>query len=110
MTIDAAISSHARENAQSWREAFSHGDPFRHVVIDDFFERAFAEQLLAEFPTFDPALAKNEIYDAGGKAVNSRLRDIAPSYRQLYEIVASQPFLDLIGEITGISGLLFDPA
>lgn len=107
---DARLSPHVQESAR-WREAFANGDPFRHVTIDDFFDPAFAERLLAEFPSFDPALAKNEIYGGvWGKAVNTRLRDIAPAYRELYDMVASRPFLDLIGEITGIPELMFDPA
>src|SRR5207253_10460492 len=86
-------------------------EPFHHAVIEGFFEQGFAERLLADFPAFNPALAKNEIYGGvWGKAVNTRIREIAPAYRELYELIQSRSFLDFMGEITGIPDLLFDPA
>jgi hypothetical protein len=105
------LSAEVLANSAEWRRAFAEAEPFRYAVIDGFFESAFAEQLLARFPAFDPALAKNEIYGGvWGKAVNTKLREIDPVYQRLYELVASPPFLDCMGEITGIPGLMFDPA
>ena len=94
-----------------WREAFLRAQPFRHVLIDSFFERSFAEQLLADFPPFDTSLARNEIYGGiWGKAANPEIRKIGPVYRKLYDLIASRAFLDFAGDLTGIEGLLFDPA
>jgi hypothetical protein len=107
----ARISPETLARARTCQELFQRADPFRHVVIDGFFEPGFAERLLAGFPAFDPALTKNEIYGGvWGKAAHTRIREIAPVYRELYELIESQPFLDLIGEITGIPGLIFDAA
>lgn len=92
-------------------DAFLRATPFKHNVIEDFFEPAFAERLLADFPAFNPALAANEIYGGvWGKAVNTKIREISSTYKQLYELIASSEFLNLIGEISGIPGLLPDPA
>ena len=108
---ETALATRISINAEDWRERFAQANPFRHVVIDNFFEPAFAQRLLAEFPAFNPALAKNEIYGGvWGKAVNTRLREIAPAYRELYDLIASPEFLATIGEISGITGLMFDPA
>ena len=105
------LSAETLRQTATCRDAFQTAQPFRHALIDSFFEEQFAERLLAEFPAFDPALAKNEIYGGvWGKAVNTRIREIAPAYRELYELIASSPFLDFMSEITGISDLLFDPA
>lgn len=99
------------EHTPACRDAFSQAQPFRHVVIDSFFEEGFAERLLADFPAFDPALAKNEIYGGvWGKAANPKIRTIAPVYRELYDLIGSRAFLDWMGELTGIPDLLFDPA
>ena len=49
--------------------------------IANFFEAAFAERLLAEFPKFDPKLAIAENGTVGAKAVNSRIGEIGPVYR-----------------------------
>lgn len=94
------------------RDSFVNAQPFRHLMIDGFFAKDFADRLLADFPAFDPARVKNEIYGPGwgGKVTDPMIRAIAPVYQQLFELIASRPFLDWIGEVTGIPDLLFDPA
>jgi hypothetical protein len=110
MRLPAALLG--EENAAThYREAFLSGEPFKHVVIENFFDPAYAERLLTEFPAFNPALATNEIYGGvWGKAVNTKIGEISPAYAELYELIASRPFLDLIGEMTGIPDLVSDPA
>ncbi len=106
MQVSRSIIEKSREHADAFRSAL----PFKHAVIDDFFEAVFAERLLADFPVFNPALAKNEIYGGvWGKAVNTEIRQISPAYKEMYELISSSLFLDLIGEISGIHGLLPDP-
>jgi hypothetical protein len=105
------ISKSVVEESAQHRDSFIHASPFKHTVIGSFFEPEFAERLLADFPAFNPALAKNEIYGgAWGKAVNTRIRQISPTYEDLYELIASQEFLDLMSDVTGIPGLLPDAA
>ncbi len=109
--LSGQLSRDTLDRVGTHRESFLGARPFRHVQIDSFFDAALAERLLADFPAFDPALAKNEIYGGvWGKAANPRIREIAPVYRNLYEMIESRPFLDFIGEISGIPDLLFDPA
>jgi hypothetical protein len=109
MRLSAALLG--EENAVSHREIFLSAEPFKHVVIENFFAPAFAERLLAEFPAFNPALATNEIYGGvWGKAVNTRINEISPAYAELYALIASRDFLDVIGAMTGIPDLVSDPA
>lgn len=103
------ISEAVPRDAGRYRDTFVHADPFKHVVIEDFFEPSFAEQLLADFPKFDPALATNEAGRTGGKAANTNIRQISPVYRDLYELIASGPFLDLMSRLSGIPDLIADP-
>ena len=63
------ISAQVRTGIDALALRFQHADPFRHVVIDNFLEPAFAAQLLAEFPAFDPGRAINEM---GGQGRHSR--------------------------------------
>ena len=76
--LGACIAPETLARARASQELFVRADPFRHVVIDGFFEPGFAERLLADFPAFDPALAKKEIYEGGvgqgGSHANSRDR------------------------------------
>src|SRR5215471_5060180 len=103
------ISAAAAARADQYHAQFLEARPFKHVVIEDFFEAAFAEQLLAEFPRFDPGLARNEGGATGGKAVNSDLRAISPAYRRLYDAISGSAFLELVNRLSGIPDLILDP-
>ena len=105
------VSESVLQSGEAIREAFVRARPFKHAVIENFFEPDSAERLLADFPAFDPTLAKNEIYGGvWGKAVNTRINQISPAYEQLYALIASAEFLDLMSRLSGIPGLLADPA
>src|SRR5690348_6677920 len=87
------LSQQTLDRAPAHKDSFAGAQPFRHVLMDSFFEETFAERLLSEFPAFDPALAKNEIYSGvWGKAANPKIRAIAPVYRELYELIAARAF------------------
>ena len=51
----------------------------------------------------------NEMGQLGGKAVNTKIREISPAYQELYETIGSQPFLDLMSRLSGIPDLIMDP-
>ncbi len=84
-------------------------DPFRYVVIDDFFSDGYAAQVLEQFPPFERGSARNEAGELGNKSSVEVIRGIGGAYRALDDLVQSREFLDLIGHITGIDGLLYDP-
>src|SRR5215469_12539062 len=107
--LSQLVSRETLDRVPSLREQFLGAKPFRHVLIDSFFAESFAARLLADFPLFDPALAKNEIYGGvWGKAANPEIRAIAPVYRELYDLISENPFLKLLEQITDIPDLLFD--
>ena len=56
-------------DADALATRFASAQPFRHIVIDDFLEPAYAEALLAEFPPFAAGNARNEAGETGNKAV-----------------------------------------
>ena len=109
LTSIPQVSDSVVGDAGRYQDVFLHAEPFKHVVIEDFFEPGFARRLLDEFPSFDPKLALNEHGGVGGKAVNTRIREISPAYQELYEAISSQPFLDLISRLSGIPDLILDP-
>ena len=45
----------------------------------------------------------------GGKAVNTKIREISPAYEELYSFISSRPFLDFMSQLSGIPDLLLDP-
>ncbi len=94
----------------SLRRRFQSAQPFPHLVVDEFLDSAFAQQLLHEFPGFDEKLALNEYGAVGRKAVRQSLPSIGPAYVALDRMLQSRAFLDWLSSVTGIPGLLYDPA
>lgn len=97
------------EHAEALRKQFAQGQPFRNVVIDSFLDPAFCRQLIEEFPKFDARHASNERGEQGGKAVFSGLAHLSPAYARFDSLMRDRAFLSLIGRITHISELLYDP-
>lgn len=90
---------------RDWRSAV----PFKHVVIDEFFDPAFCQALLAGFPPFDNARAMNENGEIGLKCTYDNVRELADPYIKLDDWIQKQSFLEWVGQITGIPDLLYDP-
>jgi hypothetical protein len=103
------VSEAILQNASEYRKAFENARPFKHVVIEDFFDPAFAERVLADFPNFKTGMSKNEGGYTGGKAVHTKIREISPVYQELYDAISSKAFLDLASELSGIPDLILDP-
>ncbi len=88
---------------------FAERNPFQHVVIDNFLTPEFCAQLLDQFPPFERGNARNEAGELGAKSTVEKIRGLGPAYKQLDELIQTREFLDLIGQITGIANLLYDP-
>ncbi len=87
---------------------FSRGEPFRHLVIDDFLQPAFARRLLDEFPQFERGNARNEHGELGGKSVVEQIRALGPAFADVDTLIQSSDFLDWLSRVTAIPGLLYD--
>ena len=88
---------------------FASSRPFRHLIIDRFLDAEFCRQLMSEFPAFDSTHALNERGETGRKAVFTDLEPLGPAYARFNQMIRSEQFLSLIGRITGIPSLLYDP-
>jgi len=97
------------DRAEELRRDFAAGQPFRHVVFDQFLAPTFCGELMAEFPTFDARHAANERGEQGRKAVFSKLSALGPAYVRFDRLMGDRQFLALIGRITGIDRPLYDP-
>jgi hypothetical protein len=78
-------------------------------VIDDFLQPEAIQSLIAEFPAFDRSKAVNEVGAVGRKAVVTELPTIGPTYKALDRLIQDGEFLSLMGHISGISNLVYDP-
>ena len=108
-THDELISPEHLRDVHALSQQFARGEPFRHVVIDDFLEEGYAQRLLADFPPFESGNARNEAGELGNKSVIERIRGIGPAYAALDDVIQTPGFLDWVGRVTGIPGLLYDP-
>ncbi len=107
--VDRSIASHVLGDVDALAARFRHARPFRHIVIDQFLRGDFVERLHEDFPGFEVGNARNEAGTLGNKSTVERIRQLGASFRTLDDLVKSRDFLDLIGRVTSISGLLYDP-
>lgn len=89
--------------------AFNQAQPFKHVVIDDFFQPDFCQTLVDQFPAFNHQDAVDENHTLGKKAVVQTVAQIGSAYQQLDQLVQSDEFLHWVETITGIGSLIHDP-
>jgi len=92
-----------------WAKRFAEARPFPHLVIENFFTPDFCREICTQFPPFQEAAALNEDGVVGQKATQERVRELGPAYLELDDLVQSAEFLALVGKLTGIEGLQYDP-
>lgn len=102
------IESDTLRNASRFRAAFQQASPFKHVVIEQFLTASAAESLLADFPTFDERMAVNEHGEVGRKAVVESVIGVSRFYKEFYDYINSESFLESMSELTGIPDLIAD--
>src|ERR1700761_8293587 len=103
------IDPHVVRTADKLAAEFRNAQPFRHIVIENFFTPEACAQLLDDFPAFERGNARNENGELGAKSTVERIRELGVSYARLDDAIQAPQFLALIGTITGIPDLLFDP-
>lgn len=103
------VSSQVLDGADDIRARFTTARPFRHCVIEDFLATGVAEALLAQFPGFERGNHLNEAGVAGGKSTVERIATLGGAWAALDACIRSPGFLALLGRITGIPDLLYDP-
>lgn len=108
--LDAIIAPHVLADADRLQALFLAAQPFSHCVIEDFFAPDFVQALARDFPAFDRGNSLNEDGSPAGKSVVERLHSLGEVYARLDRCVQSPAFLELVGRITGIAGLLYDPS
>lgn len=88
---------------------FAAGDPFPHLIIDGFLDEAFAEELLAEFPSIDE-MGRTKDYVFGDKREEADFAKAGPAAKAYYDLLMSDEFAEIISTVTGGRKLFVDPA
>jgi Rps23 Pro-64 3,4-dihydroxylase Tpa1-like proline 4-hydroxylase len=103
------LNASVENEAAQLTHRFVNAQPFRHAVIENFFDAAFAESLLAAFPAFDRGNRVGDDGREGGKSTVERIMALGPAFRALDACIQTPDFLRLIGTIAGIDDLMYDP-
>jgi Rps23 Pro-64 3,4-dihydroxylase Tpa1-like proline 4-hydroxylase len=98
--------------------AWEKARPTRFFTADDFLEPAFAREVAAAFPDYATAVARAEAgagrrFERVNEDVKVQITDasqFAEPVRRLNRLLASQAFIDVLEQVTGIPKLLPDPA
>lgn len=97
--------------ANKLADTYQTNTPFPSIYIDDFFDEAFLEEVLHEFPKVDQL--KNKIYYANpneDKYATKGEYSFGKQTKKLVHFLNSQPFLEFLQKITGIEETLIpDP-
>jgi 2OG-Fe(II) oxygenase superfamily len=104
------LNPEVQASAAALAERFGTAKPFKYVVIDNFLAPDFCAELMSQFPAFDSSRALNEHGEVGGKAVFPDLVRLGSAYERFDQLMRDGEFLELMGRVTGIPKLLYDPA
>ncbi|MFJ7311549.1 2OG-Fe(II) oxygenase [Pseudomonas sp. NPDC098747] len=94
----------------SLAQKYANGEPFPHIVIDDFLPKDLIASICSHFP--DEAVDEEMLYERGYKGQNKRQinpNQCDPFLRQVFNVFNSAPMLNFLEELTGIEGLIPDP-
>lgn len=98
------IASFVLQGLDKLAEIFDTAEPFRHLVMNEFFADDVAQRLQSEFPPFERGSARNEAAELGGKSTVERVRKLGPSFAALDELNKTPESLGVVSRITGIPG------
>lgn len=107
--LSGSISPEVISRADEYQAEFDGAKPFKYCVIENFLEASFADELLRDFPVFDPEKARNEFGEIGGKAVHEGISQISDTYAKFFSMLGSGEFLAFMTRLTSIPGLMNDP-
>ena len=88
---------------------FAEAQPFRHVLIENFFADDVLAELIRQFPAPDPSKMVNEFGRGSKKFARHDVRNIGSVYEELDDYIRSPQFATVMSELTGIPHLLYDP-
>jgi hypothetical protein len=98
MNGEAMLGSWAN-NVSELAVEFKNGSPFPLVVIDEFLDPEFADQLLAEFPSID-TMAHSKDYIFGDKREEAGFANFGPACKAYHDYLLSDEFADVVSTIT----------
>jgi len=94
--------------ADRLRVEYSQGDPYPHIVIDDFLPAALLDKVVAEFPPAEQALWERRSTKNSLKLSCNILQELGLSTQLVLEQLNSRPMLRFLERLTGVEHLIPD--
>jgi len=91
------------------KDRYNAGDPFPHIVIDDFLPQPVVDYVLQHFPADLTEESKEFDRDQERFKRSYHPDHLDPRLRLLFYTFNARPFIKVVENITGISGLIPDP-
>jgi Rps23 Pro-64 3,4-dihydroxylase Tpa1-like proline 4-hydroxylase len=98
-----------RDKGSELHGTFQSGEPYPHIVIDDFLPPSVLENCLKRFPA--GADQAEEKFDRNQERLKESFNPdtLHPTVRELFYSFNSRPFIRIVENVTGIKGLIPDP-
>jgi 2OG-Fe(II) oxygenase superfamily len=105
--------SRLRALAAAHRTRYRDARPYPHAVFDEFLGSAIADALADRFPGPDhPGWMRRDYREQArrlGQLQRTGFEGVDGGLRQLLAELSAMAFLDFLGELTGVEGLIADP-
>ena len=109
-SLKGVISQKVLNAVHNYQSAFSSATPFKHIVIDNFFEPNIINRMLQDFPlTPDMESLRNEFGGKSKKHSRTDVQKIGGVYNLIDKTIATEEFATFMSNVTGIEDLLYDP-
>jgi len=96
---------------KKFKESFLATEPFPHFCIDNFLNEDFAEEIYKSFPSFQEAKKIGKEFSAVNENKKIQITDslkFPPAIKKLSDLLASDEYVNLWSDLTGIPNLLAD--
>jgi 2-oxoglutarate-Fe(II)-dependent oxygenase superfamily protein len=103
------LSNRFLDDLDAIADRFANAEPFKHVLIPEFFAPDVLQEILQQFPCPNEEKMRNEFGQPSRKYVCRDVRNIGGIYRAIDDFIQTAEWCQLMGRITGIDGLLYDP-
>ena len=97
-------------NIDELRASYAAGEPYPHILFDDFLEPAAIRSAVEEFPPLDPEQWNNYLHANERKFSNTDPSSWGPTLQDILAVLNSDRFVAFVSELIGVEGLIADPS
>ncbi len=90
-------------------EEYLQGDPFPHIVIDDFLPQSLFQEIVKAFPGPEAPFWDRYDYQYQTKLACNEVHQLPEAIRSTLHMLNSGGFLEQLETLTGEKGLVSDP-